>query len=240
MRQRGFAPLLIILMITILGTVGYLGYKSNFSKTRISVFTSPTPSSNIVQDNGYKLFKGLFVDTKYGFSFELPDYFGRYGGWSSDNKWGKDANPDYLYILPLETAKQEDAIFKGKDEFSGRSKEFSVSVSKNTTIDKWRGKIRTVFNSDADGWGMDHKFTNQTYDSTNKSLSVLKFTYLYQTSMSENPQAGKEFDTAEPVTGIAIQSGSNVIVISMKHGINYQKEVDDLFTHILSTFKFTQ
>lgn len=240
MRQRGFAPLLIILIITILGTVGYLGYKSNFSKTRISIFTSPTPSLTLVQNSGYKLFKGLFVDTKYDFSFKLPDYFGRYSGWSSDNEWEKDANPDYLYILPLETAKQEDVILKGKDELGGRLKEFTVSVSKNTTIDKWRGKTRTVFNSDVDGWGMNHKFTNQTYDSTNKSLNALRFTYLDQVLMPENPQAGKEFDIAEPVTGIAIQSGSNVVVISMKHGTNYQKEVDDLFTHILSTFKFTQ
>ena len=112
-------------------------------------------------------------------------------------------------------------------------------LSKNTTIDKWRGKTRTVFNSQADGWGLDHKFTYQKYDSTNKGLNALKFTYLDQVLMPQDPQAGDEYDTIEPATGIAIQKGSNVIVISMKHDVKYQIEVDDLFTQILSTFKFT-
>lgn len=93
---------------------------------------------------------------------------------------------------------------------------------------------------------MDHKFIDQTYDSTNKSLNVLRFTYLDQVLMPGNPQVGDEYDTGdgydtiEPVTGIAVQKGSNVIVLSMKHDTNYDKEVDSLFTQILSTIKFTQ
>lgn len=204
------------------------------AKPTPALLSTPSPTSD--PTHGYKLFKGLFIDSKYNFSFNLPDYFGRYGGWSSDHEWEKNANPDYQRILPLETAKQEDAVFT--TDGGGRVKELTISVSKNTTIDKWRSTTRTIFNSQADGWGYDHKFINQNYDSTIKNLSVLKFTYLDEVAIPQNPESDNEYDTGEPVTGVAIQKGSDVIVISMKHPKSNQIEVDNLFTQILSTFKF--
>lgn len=223
----------IVLMVVVVGFLFTKGYK----KTSISSLTDlskSTPTSDA--NHGDRLFKQLFSDTKYGFSFKLPDYFGRYGGWESDNAWEKDANPDHLSILPLETAKQEDVVFKQL----GLLKEISISVSKNTTIDKWAGKTRTVFNSQADGWGLDHKFITQKFDTNNKKFNTLKFTYLDQVLMPENPQAGDEYDKSQPVTGVAFQIGTNVLVISMKHGINNQTEVDSLFTQVISTFNINK
>jgi hypothetical protein len=43
-RQKGFAPLIIILVIAILGVIGYLGYKNIKSKSVIGI-TSPAPTA---------------------------------------------------------------------------------------------------------------------------------------------------------------------------------------------------
>lgn len=191
-------------------------------------------NSTLELNHGYKLFEGNFSDTKYGFSFKLPDYFGRYGGWESDNDWERGVNPDHLLIIPLETAKHEDVVFKQIELL----KEVEVSVSKGTTINSWSGKTKTIPNSQADGWGIDHKFiTKKMLNPPGGKLVVLKFTYLDQVLMPENPQAGDEYDETQPVTGVAVQLGKDVVVISMKHGVDNQAEVDNIFTQIISTFR---
>ena len=127
--------LLLILLVISVVILGFFVYQTQKLTKQLSIYKNvssltPTPTTTFDPNHGYKLFKELFIDSKYNFSFNLPDYFGRYGGWSSDNEWEKDANPDYLYILPFETAKQEDAVFTGRDELSGRVKELSILISK--------------------------------------------------------------------------------------------------------------
>jgi len=90
MKKNGFAPLLIILVIAILGAVGYFAYKNYFIKKSVSIFPSSSPQSqnNLFIPQGYisKLtrvktpnaeemyYKTQLTDSKGNniFFFELP------------------------------------------------------------------------------------------------------------------------------------------------------------------------
>ena len=219
---------MILLAVTLVGVVIYVFYRNFFTKVSNPAFSvsTPVPSPN----SGDKLFNSLYEDPKYGFSFILPNYFGRYGSWSSDHDWEKDSNPDRLNILPLENTKSEDASFKW-DDVNGWGfmlKEINISINKGTTIAKWHGKVRSVFNSAVDGWGEDHKFIKieKTQTQHDPKLEVVKFIYY---DLAAIPETEEDFDTSEPVMGIAIQKDTYIMIISMKYRAESESEVDDLF-----------
>lgn len=73
MKQKGFAPILILLIITIVGAVGFVGYKSGILDIQIpkkeSIGLTPTPSTSLVEDPlaGWKTYSSSekFFSAKY-------------------------------------------------------------------------------------------------------------------------------------------------------------------------------
>lgn len=82
-KNNGFAPIIILFIILILGTAGYFAYKNGGIKLRDSV--SPTPSIDPTAD--WK----TFSNEKYHFSVKYPPYF------ASINK------PVKCEVIPFET-----------------------------------------------------------------------------------------------------------------------------------------
>lgn len=52
MKKNGFAPLIIILIIAILGVVGYFAYKNYYVKTQTPVLPSAIDDKKVSQDGG--------------------------------------------------------------------------------------------------------------------------------------------------------------------------------------------
>lgn len=51
-KQKGFAPLIIILIIAVLGAIGYFVYKNYYVKTQTPFLPSVTGNEEVAQDNG--------------------------------------------------------------------------------------------------------------------------------------------------------------------------------------------
>lgn len=227
MKQRGSALLIILVLTALIGFVALYSFNKNSKKTTTTLSNvSPIPTNK----SGYKLFNSNFVDSKYSLSFTLPAYFGSYSNWSSVSDENPDMNPDYLQIMSL--GDQDAGVFR-INEREGMVKEIIIHVNKGTSFEKWEGKKRTVFNSVVDGWGEDHKFVTSISVDSKSGLTIHKFTYL-------NSNMGQGYNENQPVTGIAIQRGSDLVIISMEHFKQNQKEVDNIFSGIVSSFKFTQ
>lgn len=67
MKQKGFAPILTILIIAVLGVAGYFVYR-NYQKQQT---VTPRPISNPIQTNNWK----TYANSKYGFSISYPPPF---------------------------------------------------------------------------------------------------------------------------------------------------------------------
>ena len=89
MRQKGFSPLIIILVIAILGVVGYFAYKNYISpKGTILGPYSPSPIDTATP-NLTANWKTYTNDT-YGFSFEYP----------GDYSYSESPQKDSAYFAP--------------------------------------------------------------------------------------------------------------------------------------------
>lgn len=71
MKKNGFASLIIILAIAILGVVGYLGYKDYLSKSQPVSVVSPSLSTVSDPTINWKIYSNSDV----GFSFKYPNSF---------------------------------------------------------------------------------------------------------------------------------------------------------------------
>lgn len=75
MKKNGFAPLIIILVIALLGVVGYFGYKNYLVKPQVLTIPSPSPLSVPDQTKVLSQIPGwkIYTNTKYHFSIEYPE-----------------------------------------------------------------------------------------------------------------------------------------------------------------------
>lgn len=118
MRQKGFAPVLIILLIAVLGVVGYLGYKNYYSKIQTSTLEiQPTqmPSSIV-----YSTVQSSAQNS--GFTVNVPE-----GQAITTEKTGND-----LHIFKNGPSTKENSVLT--DGFS------IILISKNSegkTLEKW-------------------------------------------------------------------------------------------------------
>ncbi|SRR5258706_8188786 len=70
MKQKGFAPLLILILIA-LATLGYFGYKYFQSTNKVPAVTVSSPIPSVNPAVGWK----TYTSTKDGFSFKYPEDF---------------------------------------------------------------------------------------------------------------------------------------------------------------------
>ncbi|GEM_PF-2393866 len=155
-----------------------------------------------------------YTDKKYGFSFNLPEYY------QTENKsWSTDDSVNYLSISP-QAGDYPGCCFKKSDPISIQSKAISMEAYQNIGINDW--KIKSRFAS-------SHKFIKENIINEN-SLSFTIFTAL------NLGQTG--FIDDDRLTGFIIQKNSTLIIISVNHYSENQNEAELFINQILSTFKF--
>lgn len=71
MNKNGFAPVIIIFIIAILGVVGYFGYKNSLTKSQNTVVLSPTPFSMPTISSDISTW-GTYTDNIYSYSIKYP------------------------------------------------------------------------------------------------------------------------------------------------------------------------
>jgi len=87
MKQKGFAPIIILVLIIALAAVGYFGYKNYWPKIQKIVVYSPAPSVTADPTTNWK----TYTNTKYLYSLKYPASFTT--GLQSAGAGNKEADP---------------------------------------------------------------------------------------------------------------------------------------------------
>ena len=88
MRQKGFAPVLIIVLIAILGGLGYWGYKSDI--TTAPLFNRRLMSFRSSQNTDLTANWKTYTNSKYGYQLKYPS------GYAADQRSRPSTNPEVV------------------------------------------------------------------------------------------------------------------------------------------------
>ena len=162
MREKGFAPLIIILIIAILGVVGYFGYSSlgpspvpNDTNLPESTTKSNTPENLVPDENN------IYKNADYGFRFE----------YNKDSEIKKDLQTNYGLLVDV-----------GNDKFEKNGNlddvvYFGLEVSK-TGCDYWMQDLETSLKTIA-GINTAYFEGPAAYNSYRRSACLTKDGYSY-------------------------------------------------------------
>jgi len=219
MKQKGFTPLLIILLVVILGVVGYFGYKNYQLKTQAPSVstTNPTP----IDMSNWKTYN----DTTFGFNLSYPDNWRYFVIRKELDCCGQ------VVFLPNESS---NSLYNGN---------LSLNVAETMGIVKINLEKITINNFKLDDW-VDEQICFQKTECNSSQAVDTKIDGIQAKKIdSVGSFASENIVLVKNYTG-SLPSGSYVVTIALRT----DKQSLDLFPdakselvyqQILSTFKFT-
>lgn len=224
MRQKGFAPIIILVLI-LLGVIGYFIYQNTQLQKSNSNVTSPStvPNANLLQSSptpdptvNWK----TYTNTKYGYSVKYPSNWepNRWIANLSDEELAKETLVEFNDLtLP--------GISTGKDSGTG------FQIATNELNPNGDGRNCSDLN---DCFSKTFKERKESTNTTNR----VSTTFWGQTAIIFNYQLkGTLYSQSFKYIYFIYQGNAYDMNISTRS--DREKEVFGIFDQILSTFKFT-
>lgn len=219
MKQRGFAPILMILVLLGAGVLAYFGFiykpTGNQSQTPSPTSTTTQPASSTTSDPtaNWKTFSGQFGTTKYTFKYpeNLSPFVGENGGIS--------------FFEKLQDLRDCEKIFKGESPMIVNSPCLKAFITISVTIYSDQDFAKSGINpaSGTSSRAIDPKTFKDNIGRTWQTDMVL----------------GEVFNFA----GL-LQANGQVYIVGIQSGFGQESDTGNSFrnlaNNILSTFKFTQ